>query len=91
MGELLLAGVLMPLQFNASLSVFAPKGTDTEDTPYECSREPIDTRPLGLKNSDNKTICSVINDKIKYVAAKFINHIQRGFTYGRQLLNLEME
>jgi len=85
-GQLLLTGFLMPLEFNSSLSVFAPKGTDKDDTAYCCTREPSETRPLALKNSDNKTICAVVNRSLKYVAAKFLNHVQRGFTYGRQLL-----
>ena len=85
--RLLCSGYLMPLGFNFSLSVFAPKGSDPDDNIYECAREPVDIRPLALKNTDNKTVCSIVNEALKDVTAKFLNHIQRGFTKGRQLLN----
>ena len=40
--------------FNESSAVFAPKGSQPHD-PVEVIREPLQTRPLSLKNTDNES------------------------------------
>ena len=57
------------LDFNSSLSAFVPKGSDVLDE-ILISRDAADTRPLAMKNSDNKIVGSVFNDKMKSVLSK---------------------
>eukprot|EP00972_Heterocapsa_arctica_P065067 9604690-Heterocapsa_arctica.AAC.1 len=66
--------------------VFVPKGEDELDE-QSVSREPVDTRPLSLKNSDNKLACSVLNFKFKAPLATGACLAQRGFVPGRQLVS----
>jgi len=75
----------VPLWFNDTLGKFAGKG-DEEDARIEVTREAQDTRPLGLKNCDNKTIGGTVNMVAKPVLAKSAIWMQRGFVPGRQLI-----
>ena len=59
-GELLLTGCKMPIPFNDSFFVFAPKEDDPLDF-LEVTRDSCDTRPLSFKNTDNKTVGGVVN------------------------------
>ena len=70
----------MALDFNDALHVFAPKGDEDLDH-VEILRSPCDTRPLGMKNSDNKTIAACTNQKIKRIK------LQNGLIYLRNFLN----
>ena len=45
----------MPISFNDGVMVFAPKG-EREGDESAVFREAVDTRPLSLKNSDNKLV-----------------------------------
>eukprot|EP00973_Karenia_brevis_P048127 6679879-Karenia_brevis.AAC.1 len=49
------SGHFMTLDFNDTLKIFIPKGEEEGDD-KEIVRSPEATRPLGLKNSDNKLI-----------------------------------
>ena len=80
-----MSGRTMPLDFNDSLSAFVPKGSDDLDEVL-ISRDATDTRPLSMKNSDNKTVGSVFNDKMKPVLSKQLCKLQRGFVPGEQLI-----
>ena len=84
-GGFLMSGHTMPLDFNDSLSAFVPKGSDDLDEVL-ISRDATDTRPLSMKNSDNKTVGSVFNDKMKPVLSKQLCKLQRGFVPGEQLI-----
>ena len=84
-GEHLRAGLAMPIDFNQSVSCFPPKG-DCEGDEIECVRWACDTRPLSLKNSDNKIVAGSTNITIRNVVAKHTTRVQRGFTVGRQLV-----
>ena len=81
----LLSSLVMPVPFNDSIMLFVPKGEDELDA-EAISRDPTDTRPLSLKNSDNKLICSVFNHKLRAPLAAAACELQRGFVHGRQLL-----
>ena len=81
----LLSGYLLPVSFNDSLIVFVPKGTEQDDE-TGIVRDPFDTRPLALKNSDNKAIGGVVNFLLKRTMARSACALQRGFIPGRQLL-----
>ena len=72
----------MPIDFNDSITVFPPKGVEPGDS-VDLIRDPMNTRPIALKNSDNKIICGVANNIIKHGIAKRANYIQRGFVTGR--------
>ena len=52
-GQEMLCGLHTHYGFNDSLTVFPPKGEDPRD-PIEITRAPEDTRPLALKNTNNK-------------------------------------
>ena len=80
----LASGFPMPLAFNASESVFPPKGSRDDDA-RAVIRRPDETRPLSMKNADNKTICRVLNGLIRHIGTRHVAHIQRGFVAGRQL------
>ena len=77
-------GRSLPITFNESLLVFAPKGDDPLDH-TEVSRDPSCVRPISLKNSDNKLIATVANAAISPVISSQANSLQRGFVQGRQL------
>ena len=74
------------IDFSDGLQMFAAKGTAPDD-PIEVIRAPGDTRPLGLKNTDNKTIAGVTNNAMKHPIAKSANKLQNGFVVGRTFLN----
>ena len=90
LGETLYAGYPAPFGFDDSVTCFPPKGDDAEDV-NQCTRAADDTRPLSLKNSDNKTICSVMNRKSKKTISASTCHLQRGFVLGRQLVGNVMD
>jgi len=81
---------LPPKGFNHSLTVLPPKGSEPGDAD-RVVRKAEDTRPLSLKNSDNKTVAGVTNDKLAGVVAKWSNKAQRGFVRGRQGLQIIVE
>ena len=56
-----MSGKGKPKGFNLSLSAFPEKGEQEDDTREEVTRDPADTRPLSLKNCDNKTLAGVVN------------------------------
>ena len=83
---LLRSGSLPSRQFNASITVFGPKGDEEADV-FEVIRGPLQTRPLSLKNTDNKLIVGA-NTKCLEPDFKVITHrTQNGFTPGRNFLN----
>ena len=84
-GSFLMSGLNMPIDFNSSLSAFVPKGNEVLDEVL-ISRDAADTRPLAMKNSDNKIVGSVLNDKLKPILSKQTCKLQRGFVPGRQLI-----
>ncbi len=83
--ELAMDGVLYSVSFNDSAMLFPAKGQLDGDH-MEVVREAVDTRPLSLKNSDNKTITACINHASIHTVAQGTHHSQRGFVPGRQLL-----
>ena len=78
-------GVSPPFDFNYSDSYFAPKGDEEEDV-HQVIREPLSTRPLSMKNCDNKQIMSA-NVKVLEPRYKVVtNRAQNGFVGGRNFL-----
>ena len=76
-----------PPGFNNSLGIFLPKGTADDDTLGSVKRTAENTRPLGLKNTDNKTIAAAINLTMSGAIAHWADTQQNGFICGRQGLN----
>ena len=72
----------MLLDFNLTLKIFIAKGEEEEDN-FKVTRTPESTRPLGLKNTDNKIITSAVNNCLKHGIARDACHLQRGFLPGR--------
>ena len=79
-------GDLPPPDFNESSAVFVPKGSQPHD-PVEVIREPLQTRPLSMKNSDNKLIVATnvktLEPQYKLITSK----CQNGFVAGKNFLN----
>ena len=82
----LAAGRHPSLSFNDSVTVFIPKGESDNDLEL-LARHPGETRPIGLKNSDNKTIAGTINHSLKPIINDNACKLQRGFIAGRSFLN----
>ena len=83
--EHLSCGLRMPIDFNDGISIFPPKGEEAGDD-VDFIRDPGNTRPLTLKNTDNKLIATVTNTKIKSTLSTKSNAIQQGFIHGRTFL-----
>lgn len=73
-----------PLGFNDMLAAFLPKGSADEDTKKNANQTGENTRPLGLKNTGNKTVDTVVNRTITPAIATNANKSQNGFVAGRQ-------
>ena len=73
-----------PPGFNDLLGVFLPKGSTDEDTAKSAKRTADNTRPLGLKNTDNKTVAAVANRSITPTIAANADNSQNGFVIRRQ-------
>ena len=74
-----------PLKFNSSFTAFPPKGA--ERTPSgEVHRHPKKTRPITMKNEDNKLIGSAWAACLEPSYRRYIHMWQRGFVAGRQLI-----
>ena len=71
--------------FNDSRIIFLTKGEKDGDDRC-CMRAPHETRPLGLKNSDNKIVTGVRIFTLASAMRKSTHHTQRGFVPGRQLM-----
>ena len=85
MSRALAAGLAPPLHFNESLTVFPPKGED-EDDANEITRDAQNTRPISLKNTDNKLICQAFNRKADRVVPRHLHPDQRGFVKSRHFI-----
>ena len=72
----------VPDDFNCLLAVFIPKGVKDHDTVSSCERTAAETRPLGMKNSDNKIMIAVVDTKIQTVVQQRAHHAQKGFVKG---------
>ena len=70
----------MPIPYNDSLTVFAPKGDDPHDY-LEVTRDASDTRPLALKNADNKVVGGVVS----FYAVKLYPRLPTGCNEGLSL------
>ena len=73
-----LAGIPSMRGFNYSLSASIGKGEEEGDI-LEMIRAAVDTRPLALKNSDNKIVGGALNASSKPAITESANRLQRGF------------
>ena len=80
----------LDLSFNESLICFAPKGSDPLDVEL-VTREAGNTRPLSLKNTDNKNIMSVNMKRLECTYSKVTHQTQNGFVRGRNFLNNNLD
>ena len=74
-----------PSEFCVAIGVYPPKGKREEDH-VDVVRKAAETRPLSLKNSDNKIICGTINWTVRSAISSRLCSIQRGFKRGAQLI-----
>ena len=80
-------GIKPPKGCINSLGIFLPKGTADDDIINSVKRSAANTRPLGLKNTDNKAIAAAVNHAIANAITKWADPQQNGFICGRQGLN----
>ena len=85
-GQWLCMGLSLGPAFNDALTCCAPKG-DSPDDQAEVRREPDATRPLSLKNTDNKILCAVANARLRSTMTACASPIQRGFIPHRNFLD----
>ena len=78
-------GELPPTGFNDSATIFVPKGDFATDA-VAMVRNPMDTRPLSLKNADNKVCAACVSKCIADVVTAGTHESQNGFVRGRQLI-----
>lgn len=74
-----------PTEWNWSCLVFPPKGERREDS-EGIARQAVDTRPLSLKNSDNKLVCHGWLSAIKGAIVRNAAASQNGFVPTRNLV-----
>jgi hypothetical protein len=70
-----------------TLCTFFPAKGDEDLDHTEILRSPSDTRPLGLNNTDNKTIAACTNRPLKVPIRDGANKLQNGFIAGRNFLD----
>ena len=78
-------GICPPHKLNESGTVFPPTGVLDEDH-HQVIREAGDTRPLSLKNSDDKMSTATVNDSVSNVISTGTHKSKNGFVKGRRLL-----
>ncbi len=83
---LLRSGNLPPITFNTSGASFLPKGSEEHDW-IEVIREPLQTRPISTKNTDNKLIMSANVLELTPTFKNITHPSQNGFVRGRNFLN----
>ena len=66
----------MLCEHNDSLTVFIPKDDDPNDF-VEIIRPAGDTRPLALKNADNKAVCATYNRPVRKMLTHSACSLQR--------------
>jgi hypothetical protein len=73
--------------FNDSLWIFPSKGSQDDDSATAVKRGAADTRPLSLKNTDNKSLAGTVNAQLAEPISNWADEVQEGFVRGRQALN----
>ena len=73
-----------PITFNESATLFMKKGEEEEDN-VEVIREPFATRPIGMKNTDNKIVAGTHVSMYRRDMQLSTHPSQRGVVPGRQL------
>ena len=84
-----LAGAPTPKRFNDGLWAFLPKGEQEDDGssgPGFVERQPGETRPLTMKNTDNKLIAAAVTYATIPTFKDTVNPIQQGFVPGRNFV-----
>ena len=62
-----------------SLDIFLPKGTADDDTINSVKSSAENTRPLGLKNTDNKSIAAAANHAITHAISTALSTYHEDF------------
>ena len=84
-----LAAAPTPKRFNDGLWAFLPKGEQEDDGssgPGFVERMPGETRPLTMKNTDNKLIAAAVTYATIPTFKATVNPIQQGFVPGRDFV-----
>ena len=75
-----------PENFCDAWGCYLPKG-EADEGDKLVARSAAETRPLALKNTDNKLIAAVLNKKLKYKLPGWADAAQHGFVKGRQAVD----
>ena len=81
------SGLNPATNWNQQLMIFAPKGSRESDTSGKVARTSLQCRPLSLKNSDNKIVAGVGNNRFKILTRDTVHRWQNGFIFQRNFLN----
>eukprot|EP00959_Pyramimonas_sp_CCMP1952_P369516 7740019-Pyramimonas_sp.AAC.1 len=81
----IMRGLPVPLDFNESLLIFTPKGSEPDDR-QTAARLAKATRPLSLKNTDCKIVVAMGNFLMTPIVAKTAHHAQKGFLPRRRFI-----
>jgi hypothetical protein len=84
-------GTAPPLWWNAAIWVFIPKGVDPDAAPADLVVEPEETRPLGLKDTSNKSVGSAWLWKLRGPQVAHACAAQRGFVPTRNFVQNVIE
>lgn len=77
------AGFLPSDHFNDSITVCPPKKVSADELDAPILRAALDTRPLSLKNTDNKLIAYAINWPMSHLLSERAHSSQNCFVPGR--------
>ena len=84
-----LSGAPAPMHFSDGMLAFSPKGEQEDDGstgPGFVERLPSETRPLTMKNTDNKLIAAAVTYASIPTFKDTVNCIQQGFVPGRNFV-----
>ena len=76
------------VHFNDGLWMFPPKKSLPTDSSSSAavSRDALATRPIAMKNSENKTMCAIVAQTTTQMCKVSTSEFQRGFVPGRQII-----
>ena len=81
-----MGGSWVPVEFNDSHLICPPKPIAAQ-TPDGAEAEPSETRPLSLRNCDNKLIAGVCAHMLAPAQQKYVVSTANGFVFERQLVD----
>ena len=76
---------IVPSNFNGSLAIYPPKQVKPQESEIRCSAK--STRPLNLKNTDNKLVSAFVNHPLSRSLSRNASRSQNGFIPGKDFVS----